>query len=501
MKKIDLHIHTVPTISDAHFDFSFEKLKEYVSTMEIDCIAITNHNHFDKTQFETIASSLGIVTLPGIEINLENGDILLISENNDLEDFSSKCNLVQAEIASSSDFITVNKLRSIFPELSKYILIAHYDKKPIIRQDIIDSLGEHISAGEVASVRKFKTCLKDLRSLVPVVFSDMRFFDGQGSFSIRQTYIDSPEISFKGIKSCLFDKAKVFLSKDDGNELFQVTEDGMKISTGLNVAFGERSTGKTFLLNKICDSCENVKYIKQFSLLKDEGKFEDFMTTRNSKLSESFLKDFKETVDDVVTIDQKQNEMDIDKYITTLVKFANENDKADTFSKTALFSESPFSLMPQESLKKIIDATTSLIENIEYRDIIEKNVPIQSLKSLALDLIRKFNEIKEMNLKKSWLNDLISNVQDELKFRTNSTFPENIDLYKIAIDNRKVDKFKQIVASLKVERKFEEEAGIKISGEFIQLNPIKQKSGKIVFAWAVEGDIDPSKIKSNEFEI
>jgi predicted NUDIX family NTP pyrophosphohydrolase len=50
-------------------------------------------------------------------------------------------------------------------------------------------------------------------------------------------------------------------------------------------------------------------------------------------------------------------------------------------------------------------------------------------------------------------------------------------------------------------REFEEETGIKISGEFIQLNPIKQKSGKIVYAWAVEGDIDPVKIKSNSFEI
>lgn len=50
-------------------------------------------------------------------------------------------------------------------------------------------------------------------------------------------------------------------------------------------------------------------------------------------------------------------------------------------------------------------------------------------------------------------------------------------------------------------REFEEETGIKISGEFIQLNPVKQKGGKMVYAWAVEGDIDPAKIKSNSFEI
>src|SRR5688572_7623694 len=50
-------------------------------------------------------------------------------------------------------------------------------------------------------------------------------------------------------------------------------------------------------------------------------------------------------------------------------------------------------------------------------------------------------------------------------------------------------------------REFEEETGTKISGEFIALNPVKQKSGKIVYAWAIEGNIDPAKIKSNEFEI
>jgi len=50
-------------------------------------------------------------------------------------------------------------------------------------------------------------------------------------------------------------------------------------------------------------------------------------------------------------------------------------------------------------------------------------------------------------------------------------------------------------------REFQEETGIKISGEFIQLNPVKQKGGKIVYAWAIEGDIDPQKIKSISFEI
>jgi predicted NUDIX family NTP pyrophosphohydrolase len=48
-------------------------------------------------------------------------------------------------------------------------------------------------------------------------------------------------------------------------------------------------------------------------------------------------------------------------------------------------------------------------------------------------------------------------------------------------------------------REFEEELGFKPNGPFAELTPIKQKGGKVVQAWAFEGDCDPSKIKSNTF--
>jgi len=50
-------------------------------------------------------------------------------------------------------------------------------------------------------------------------------------------------------------------------------------------------------------------------------------------------------------------------------------------------------------------------------------------------------------------------------------------------------------------REFQEETGSEIAGNFIALNPIKQKGGKTVLAWAVEGSIDQGNIKSNTFEI
>ena len=49
------------------------------------------------------------------------------------------------------------------------------------------------------------------------------------------------------------------------------------------------------------------------------------------------------------------------------------------------------------------------------------------------------------------------------------------------------------------QREFEEETSLKPTGPFIPLQPIQQKGGKIVHAWAFEGDCDPATLKSNTF--
>lgn len=50
-------------------------------------------------------------------------------------------------------------------------------------------------------------------------------------------------------------------------------------------------------------------------------------------------------------------------------------------------------------------------------------------------------------------------------------------------------------------REFKEETDQRLAGNFIELTPIVQKGGKKVLCWALEGDLDPSTIVSNTFEI
>jgi predicted NUDIX family NTP pyrophosphohydrolase len=48
-------------------------------------------------------------------------------------------------------------------------------------------------------------------------------------------------------------------------------------------------------------------------------------------------------------------------------------------------------------------------------------------------------------------------------------------------------------------REFREETGWTASGEMTPLTPLKQPSGKIVHAWAFEGDCDPTTLRSEPF--
>lgn len=49
-------------------------------------------------------------------------------------------------------------------------------------------------------------------------------------------------------------------------------------------------------------------------------------------------------------------------------------------------------------------------------------------------------------------------------------------------------------------REFEEETGQTVEGNFMELNPVQQKGGKMVYAWAVEGNADAENIVSNTFK-
>lgn len=504
MKKIDLHMHTIATMSDSDFTFSLDKLSEYVSTAEIDAIAITNHDLFDRDQYLRINEEVNCKVFPGIEINLEHGHVLIIDEDTNVDDFDAKSKAVTAKIQKIGDSITVEELKQIFGDLNNYLVIPHYEKRPAIKGDTFERLKEHVNAGEVDSPKKFIRIIKDDSPISPVIFSDARFSDKMTKFPTRQSYVDCGETTLNALKFSLRDKNKVKLSKEDGNSLFQVFDDGQTLSTGLNIVLGERSSGKTVTLNKINEVCENVKYIEQFSLVQRddanyEKQFNADVSRKKSLFADKYLKEFQQIVNDVLTIDLKRSDKQVEDYLNSLLKSAEEIEKRDAFSKVKLFNETSFQFGNDKVLSDLIGSVRQLIENIEYKEVIEKHVDIASLKTLACELIELLWTKTYEKKKKKLVNEMVKDVKNRLQLRTSATQVKNVDLYKYKLDDRKVEKFSEIVKSIQSEKVIFEESvqGFKVVAKqaaFKGAGEIKAVSGqKVAFSDAFKDYDDPYK--------
>src|SRR5690606_24390454 len=144
-----------PTISDSKFTFCMNASKNYVETVELDAIAITNHDIFDRNQFEEIAKNLDIIVFPGIEINVDKSHILVIAGQEDIDEVEEKSREVSAKIQYAGDSISIDEFLKIYPELHKYLVIPHYEKSPSIAGECFDRLERYFSAGEVDSAKKF----------------------------------------------------------------------------------------------------------------------------------------------------------------------------------------------------------------------------------------------------------------------------------------------------------------------------------------------------------
>src|SRR6185369_6996558 len=68
-----------------------------------------------------------------------------------------------------------------------------------------------------------------------------------------------------------------------------------------------------------------------------------------------------------------------------------------------------------------------------------------------------------------------------------------------SIPKGEIDEGEDPLAAAK--REFAEETGLRPDGELVALAPIRQKGGKVVLAWAIEGDCDARAIKSNVFSM
>ena len=106
MKRIDLHIHTLPSNIDERFSFDESVLVNHVKANGLAGIAVTNHNLFDRGNYErTVELFPGVAVLPGIEVSVRSYHVLVIADPADIDDFENRCQEVP-DIGKDEDGIT-----------------------------------------------------------------------------------------------------------------------------------------------------------------------------------------------------------------------------------------------------------------------------------------------------------------------------------------------------------------------------------------------------------
>ena len=341
--------------------------------------------------------------------------------------------------------------------MSHYLLIPHYEKDPKLNKDIIVKLGKNIIAGEVSSVKKFIYLENEETEPTPVYFSDFRAEKGvtPDRFPVSHTFIDVDQVNVNTLKLCLMDKTKVSLTAEKGVKLFQIFPNGQMLSTGLNIMFGKRSTGKTYTLDAIASRFEGrAKYIKQFELLNtsknDSDQFENDMKIRQENSAEDYLREFSAIVTDMLkTCSVDEDEMKLQKYIEAVMLSAQQSDINDIYSRSKLFNESDFKVKNNEEIKKLINATLELLESQLYKSLINKYLQEHSLKELLKELIEHYRKDYTKNLYFKEVNNMISVVKAALQLKSAAPRIPDVDLYQYLINKKKREVFSKIALAIK----------------------------------------------------
>ena len=422
MKRIDLHIHTISTEIEEAFDFSIEALAGHVSANSLDAIAITNHNIFDKANYEEICEGLsGTIVLPGVEVSVEKFHALAIGGPEHVEALSEKCEQI-ANISQGDEGIGLEQFVELFCD-GTFLVIPHYKKKPHIPKEALRKLGNAVSALEVTSQKKWQRAFESQGKPV-VIFSDYRASEASESIIGKCTCTSIEDCSFDALKLAFLDKAKFQLSEQDG--LLEIAPN-LCASSKLNVVLGARSSGKTHLLDQIYHSQapDDVLYIKQFEIVRDaeETEFSQLLKDEASRFESAYRRELVELCQFVETLPSRESTLKSTKdYLKKLKEYAETVSREDAFSRCAMYSASKLAVVSSADEEKLVKSIITLMDKNVLSAQIESLIGHERLKTLLELAIGAFKSAELLKVRRAKTNEIIAKIKTALA--TKSSRPQ-----------------------------------------------------------------------------
>ena len=422
-KKIDFHIHTISSIKDAEFEFSLEWLKKYIEETDLDAIAITNHDLFEKKNFEEITRNLGEVKVyPGIELTLDIGHVNIVFPVACIDELSNFSDWLSGIHQTQSDSITSEQLCAQLPCWDQGIYIFELGKSKGVKE-IPDVFSNVVCVGGVPNQLRFNIAKNNQEGLVPCLFSDAHATNQDSgnrnkieNLKNKQTYLQIDSCEFEDIKKCLRDKSKVSINKENLKDAINI--DGVNISSGLNLVVGKRGTGKTYFLNKIKEYSDDECYeIKQFETARADEYIEKQRKEQGVKefslWQERYTKEFSKIQAYIQDMHTQTN--DLEKFLVDVKRFANEMARSNSSQKYLLFQETEFELPNIDYIRNALKNIKEVIDNKEIWSLLKNNSQKKShfieVYSELRDIYLKYRQDSELKQK---INEIMRNVKSTI---------------------------------------------------------------------------------------
>ncbi|MED9975151.1 MAG: hypothetical protein UE505_09370 [Streptococcus salivarius] len=380
VKKIDFHIHTVPSIKDSEFTYSSKWLIKYVNEANLDAIAITNHDLFDKDNYLQVKKDMlkarngePVVVFPGMELALEKFHVNIVFPDSMVDELTDFSSWLQEKHVDQNSSITIDELFTNLKNWNQGIYIFELGKSKGIDEIPIE-LQEVTAVGGVRNQFQFQIIKNEEDSLTPVLFSDAHAtkIDSDpdrndiDKLKSKSTYIQIDNCNFSEIKNCISDKSKVSLTRDNLQDVVEI--DGYNLSTGLNLVVGKRGTGKTHFLEQIKKQFdkEEIYEIAQFETAKADSYIEKQRKEQGNKAfenwKEKYNRQFLSIKGYLDSIDKSYDE-DIELFLDSVKEYASDLDRKGKSQQFKLFREAPFELQTTDYIEEGLNSLLQLINN------------------------------------------------------------------------------------------------------------------------------------------
>lgn len=455
VKKIDFHVHTVPSDKDYKFSYSSQWIQNYTKEAGLHAIAITNHDLFDAANFAEVQSDLpGIEVFPGIELSLEEGHVNIVFPEEDVPNLVKLSEWLKTQNLGERGKICVEDFCTNMKNWENGIYIFELGKSNSL--SVPEKLSNVCSLGGVANQLKFQSFYKMEDGLTPVLFSDAHADDNDSEEERRNiellknknTFLQVDNCTYKEIKNCISDKTKVGINLNYLRDVIDI--DNHTVSTGLNLIVGKRGTGKTKFLERIkkqYDS-EDIYEIAQF----ETANAKNFIEKQRKEQGDISLDIWKKKYDIQFSAIQgylknaeEDYNNDIEAFLESVKQFSKDSTASNSKSKYRLIKESNFERVSTNNLETHLKNLIELINSQDLWEILKNSKEKKKIFIETYDELRNlYVQKKRDNKIREKVNDIVFSVKSIVQSKTGITPVTDCEFSKIIQKNqteKEINKF------------------------------------------------------------